>query len=113
MSFFDDYISMEVVKSHCRIYHDEDDNEIEIYCNAALDLLSSNINRKILKKGEKQDNEDDSYPCELRPAIIAAMLLLISDLYNNRESNLDVSTFENRTFILLTSPFRNILTGQA
>lgn len=105
---YSDFLTIDEIREHCRVYHNEDDKQLEIYANAAITLLESNLNRKLLKKGEAEPVPNPEYLCAFNDSIKAAALLLISDLYDNRSSNLDVNTFENRTFVLLTSPFRNL-----
>lgn len=108
---FDDYFTIEEIRQHCRVYHEEDDQELIMFTEAALEQVSSEIGRPILKKGVEEDSTtaaDPLWPVAFNKRIRSAVLLFTSDLYENRGTGLDYQTYENRAYRLLLDPLRNL-----
>lgn len=121
------FFTMEELRAHLRVYHDEDDLEIQAFCDAGLETAAGFIGGTIIDRSTTlleflQTNNiqysvlwdntiayDDNYwivPFNKR--IRAAVLLFVGDLYQNREANTDYNTYENRAFSLLLNGMRNI-----
>lgn len=73
-----------LVKKHLRIDWADDDAIIEVYQTAAEDIVMEYINRPVYAAGDSPV-PDDPYAMELTPSITAAILLLIGEMYDNRE----------------------------
>ncbi len=103
-----DYISKEELRNQCRVWHDKDDALLEMYCEAALELVSAEINRDIYPaEGGEMPKETSCYwPIRFNARLRAATLLVTCDLYENREMQLSYNIFENRTMKLLIDPMR-------
>lgn len=69
-------IPLEEIKLHLRVDHDDEDELIQRKYDAALDYAKNYCGRDI-----PFDGDDD-----LNPSIRAAILLIIGDLYANREN---------------------------
>lgn len=106
-------VTLTLAKRHLRVYHDEDDAEIEAYLGAAETIVTEYVDRAIY--GPLDDSPpgappsgDDGTAIEVTPAITAAILLLLGDLYEKRESD----TWEAEAAILpravraLLAPYR-------
>lgn len=108
---FESYFTIEEVRKQCRVWHNQDDTELEAFALAALEMVSAEINRPIYPEGSVvpcYDGKTQIWPIEFNARIRAACLILISDLYENREAQLSYSTSENRTLKLLLDPMRFI-----
>lgn len=107
---FDDFFEIEEIKKQCRVWHDEDNSELELFTVAAIEDCSAYLNREILKSGSANDSTtcSDSWPIVFNMRIRAAVLLMVSDLYENREANLSYSINENHTLKRLLDPMRDL-----
>ena len=83
-------VSLEVAKRHLRIFFDDDDAQIELYVAAAESIIAEYLDRVVLPTGEALP-EDDVHAMNITPAITAAILLLVGDLYENREADPDAT----------------------
>lgn len=79
-------------KTHLRVTHDHDDQYIEYLIEAA--------------EGHVQNILGDDMPDSMPASIRAAVLLLVSDLFEYRARHFDRIYYENGTFDMLLSPFR-------
>lgn len=82
-------LDLVVVKRHLRVFHDDDDIEIAAYQAAAESIVVEHLDRKVVAEGVTlpADGEPsyDPFAMVITPAITAATLLLIGDLYEFRE----------------------------
>lgn len=82
-------LELETVKRHLRIMHDDEDTEIAVYQAAAEDIVVQHIDRKVVAVGATLpvEGEDgfDATAIHITPAITAAVLLMVGDLYEFRE----------------------------
>jgi len=85
-------VTMTLAKKHLRVLHDDDDAEIEAYLAAAETIVTEYVDRAVY--GPVDDSPpgyppsgDDGTAIEVTPAITAAILLLLGDLYENREAD--------------------------
>lgn len=83
-------VSLEVVKRHLRVLHDDDDAQIELYAAAAESIVVEYVDRSVLAVGVTLPT-DDALAMNITPAISAAILLLVGDLYENREADPDAT----------------------
>ncbi|TLU75356.1 head-tail connector protein [Mannheimia varigena] len=76
-------INIELIKQHCRIDHDSEDELLKQYESAAKEYIESQLDRHLYS-----DNvpEDDSNGLIAKPAIKQAMLMTIAHWYEHRES---------------------------
>lgn len=81
------------VKQYLRVQHDEDDQFIERLIVAG--------------EGHVEHYLGDDMPSPVPAPIKAAILLLVADLYENRERQQDVKLYRNPTFDLLLKPYRS------
>ncbi|MDI7923399.1 head-tail connector protein [Ferirhizobium litorale] len=84
-------LSLDDVKKHLRVLHDDEDAEIAIYQAAAENIVVQHLDRIVVAEGVElpADGEDgyDPYTMVITPAITAAILLTIGDLFENREAD--------------------------
>lgn len=73
-----------LVKKHLRVDWADDDEVIAVYQAAAEDIVLEYIDRPIYDAGDSPI-PTDAYAIELQPSITAAILLLIGEMYDNRE----------------------------
>jgi hypothetical protein len=82
-------IELDTVKRHLRIMHNEDDAEIVVYQAAAEDIVTQYLDRKVIAASEALPDEgDDATAMHITPAITAAVLLMVGDMYEVREPDL-------------------------
>lgn len=106
---YSDFFKIEELRKQCRVWHDEDDDELIMFCEAAIELASAEINRDIYPTSTTLPEYDEcarTWPIHFNKKLRAAILLITSDLYENRESQLAYSVTENRTLKLLLDPMR-------
>lgn len=87
-------VTLQEVKDHLRVISDEEDGLIESMLNAAIAYVTTQV-----------DEVPDPTPAPIK----AAVLLLVGDLFENRERQAitGVGGFqENPTFRLLLNPYR-------
>lgn len=82
-------IDIALVKKHLRVFHDDDDDTIAAYQAASEDIVTKYIDRVVVADGvvlpEPDDPGYDATAINVTPAITAAILLLVGDLYEFRE----------------------------
>lgn len=76
-------LNIDLIKLHCRIDHDDENDLLKQYENAAKEYIESQLDRKLYKD---QIPEDVSNGLELNTAIKQAMLMTIAHWYEHRES---------------------------
>lgn len=122
-----DFFTIEELRNHLRVYHEDDDEEIKMLAEAAIEVAAGYVGGDIIKKGMslKDYLEENVIPyttdstgvvyfsnqywlLPFNKRIRSAVLLCTADLYENREANTDYSTYENRAFSLLLNGMRNI-----
>jgi len=89
------------VKTHLRIQNDLEDSALEIYIAAADEIICNYCNLDALPTGESPD----PVPASMR----AAALLIVGDLYKNKEANLDKQAYANPAVDALLYPYRENL----
>ena len=78
-------LELDTVKSHLRVFHDDEDSQIEIYMAAAESIVTEYLDREVVATGETPALPDG---IAAGPAIVAAILLVTADLYENREPDM-------------------------
>lgn len=86
-------VNLATVKQHLRVDHDYEDDLIQGYLDAAIHSASDYLNWEEL-------------PDELPAPVAAAVLLLVGELYENRERQIDSRLVTNQTYQLLLNPYR-------
>lgn len=76
-------LSIELIKLHCRVDHDDEDELLQQYENAAKEYIESLLDRKLYTV---QVPEDVSNGLVVNTAIKQAMLMTIAHWYEHRES---------------------------
>lgn len=93
-----------LVKRHLRIDFDDDDDTIGAYQSAAESIVSEYLDRKILASGEPLPEPDeagyDQFTMNTTPAVTAAILLLVGELYENREADPESNLTVDRNSVL-------------
>lgn len=101
-------VDIALVKKHLRVFHDDEDTEIAAYQAAAETIVTEYIDRVVYETGGGEPSGDDGTAMEITPAITAAILLVVGDLYEHRES--DTWESENatlpRSVRALLAPYR-------
>ncbi|TPJ86951.1 MULTISPECIES: head-tail connector protein [unclassified Mesorhizobium] len=80
-------LDIALVKKHLRIDFDDDDDTISAYQAAAETIVTEYVDRAVYAAGGMPATGDDGTAIEVTPAITAAILLLIGDLYESREAD--------------------------
>lgn len=75
-------LDIAVVRRHLRILHDDEDADIIVYQAAAESIVVDYIDREVIASGTPVTADG----IVIAPSITAAILLLIGDLYENREA---------------------------
>lgn len=88
-------ITLERAKLHLRIVHDEEDG----YLNSLIDATNAWMAQYLGSDLPKKNSANSGL-------VEAAQLLLIADLYENRELTLTSAQQKNPTFQLLLEPLR-------
>lgn len=106
-------VTLTLAKKHLRVLHDDDDSEIEAYLAAAEDVVTKYIDRAVYAPADDSPpgappSGDDGTAIEISPSITAAILLLLGDLYENREvdSQDTSSAMLPRAVRALLAPYR-------
>ncbi|MNG32783.1 Phage gp6-like head-tail connector protein [compost metagenome] len=81
-------------KAHLRVTHNLEDALIQGYLDAALTHVANYLG--------------DDLPDPMPAPVEAAVLLLMADLYINRERQADKPLSENSAYALLLNPYRNM-----
>ncbi|WP_353618339.1 head-tail connector protein [Paracidovorax avenae] len=82
-------------KLHCRIDDDAEDLAIQAIVDAATAAVADYLNMDL-------DDVDSDAPAPVK----SAALLLVADLYANREASSERPLVRNPTFALLLNPYR-------
>ncbi len=93
MGFPMSYITLQQAKQHLRVDHSDEDDLIQTYIDAAEDWIAKRC-------GEFE---------ELPKSLVAATLLFVGDLYENREiqfTSIKMST--SKTMETLVAPYRRV-----
>lgn len=81
-------VDIALVKKHLRAFDfDDDDTEIAAYQAAAETIISEYLDRVVYAAGSGPPSGDDGTAMAVTAPITAAVLLLTSDMYQNRESD--------------------------
>lgn len=80
-------IELSLLKKHLRIFHDDEDDELDVYRSAAEAIVVEYIDREVVTTGEPESTDG----IVVAPAIVAAILLVAADLYENREPDMKVN----------------------
>ena len=75
-------VSLDVVRSHLRVLHTDEDAEIGLYRDAAESIVTQHLDREVVAAGETPTAADG---IAATPAIVSAILLVTGDLYEVRE----------------------------
>lgn len=78
-------ISLDMAKRHLRIDHDDDDIQVTMYAAAAESIVREYVDRPLLAEGAIIPEPNDADAIIAPPPAIAAMLLVLGDLYEYRE----------------------------
>lgn len=76
-------ITLDLIKLHCRIDHDDEDKLLEQYESAAHEYVQRQIDRTLYAE---EVPEDESNGLVINAAIKQAMLMTIAHWYEHRES---------------------------
>lgn len=87
-------IALSDAKGHLRVTHDDEDGYIDGLVQAAEAHISEYLGEDL----------PDPMPAPVR----AAALLLIGDLFENRERQSDRVLYENTAYALLLNPYRSM-----
>jgi hypothetical protein len=83
-------VDLALAKKHLRIYHDDEDAELEVYLAAAESIVVEYLDRPVLPAGSDLPLPDaqgyDATTVVVTPPIIASILLVVSDLFERREA---------------------------
>lgn len=90
-------MTLEDVKLHLRVDHDDEDDTISLYLDAAINGVANYLNA---------DYDDLATDPDAPAPIKAAVLLAVGDLYANREGQADRQLFSNPTYERLLAPYR-------
>ncbi len=77
-------VERELLKKHLRVFHDDEDAELEVYLAVAETIVVEHIDREVVSTGQPISADGIVTP----PPIVAAILLVAADLYENREPDL-------------------------
>lgn len=101
-------VGLDRAKQHLRVFHDDEDATIETYLAAAETIITEYLDREVYAEDGVASTGDDGTAIEITPAITAAILLLLSDMYDKRESDTweaDQATLP-KTVRALLAPYR-------
>lgn len=80
-------VELSLLKKHLRIFHDDEDAELSIYLTAAETIVVEHIDREVVATGEPTAADG----IVITSPIVAAILLVAADLYENREPDMKAS----------------------
>lgn len=86
-------MNLEDIKNHLRVQHDQEDDLITTYWNAAIGHVDSYL---------------DGIPDPIPAPVEAAILLLIADMYEHRTWQMEKPLSKNATYTLLLNPYRSM-----
>lgn len=87
--------TLEEAKAHLRVTHDMEDDYIHSLIEAAEGHVSQYLG--------------DDLMTPMPGPVKAAVLLLVGDLYENRQKHFDRITYDNNTYDLLLKPYRSMV----
>ncbi|THK38112.1 phage gp6-like head-tail connector protein [Ensifer sp. MPMI2T] len=101
-------LDLALVKKHLRVSFSDDDVEIEAYQAAAESIVTEYLDREVYVEGGSPTSGDDGTAIEVTAPIKAAILLLVGDLYENREADpkLEGDAVLPRAVRALLAPYR-------
>src|SRR5690606_30226446 len=79
-------IDLTLLKKHLRVFHDDEDAELEMYQAAAETIVVEYVDREVVAADGTPTLPDG---IALTPPITAAILLVAADLYENREPDMN------------------------
>jgi hypothetical protein len=83
-------VDLELAKKHLRIYHADEDAELEVYLAAAESIVVEYLDRPVLASGTELPETDaegyDATAMIVTPPVVASILLVVSDLFEHREA---------------------------
>jgi uncharacterized phage protein (predicted DNA packaging) len=94
-------VTLQDVKDHLRISSNAEDSILNLYLSAAREYVCKYLNRTDLPGLDVSPTEPVPY------SIKAAMLLLVGDMYINREAQVSTPLSENKTLVNLLYPYRD------
>lgn len=77
-------VDLSILKKHLRIFHDDEDEELGVYRSTAEAIVVEHIDREVVATGEPTAADG----IVITPPIVAAILLVAADLYENREPDM-------------------------
>ena len=98
-------IDLPKAKLHCRIDHDEEDDLIQGYIDAADVQIQANLDRKVIATEAERVDENDLVD---NKALDAARLLFVAHLYANREAATQATIELPLGYWSLIQPYRNM-----
>ena len=81
------------LKMHLRIRHGQEDEDLQMKLDAAIDAASSFLNRPIPWPAAEQPDPDNPVPADVPKAVHAAILIMAAELYANREQSVVGATY--------------------
>lgn len=93
-------IDLSRAKNHLRVLHSGDDALIQLLINAAVQHVYDCLDRAA--------DDPALSPEGPRAALAAAALLIVGDLYQNRESKQSNAIADNPTVARLLNPYRRV-----
>lgn len=101
-------ITLAEAKAQCRVLHDFEDAYIESLIKVALQTVAKNIDRVFSDPIclEVDENGEPKTPATLAAPLRHAALLIISDLYTNREAQNQSPLTENPAVARLCKDYR-------
>jgi hypothetical protein len=103
-------LDLDLIKSHLRVDDTESDTLIAAYQAAAESIVAQYLDRDVYAVGDSPV-PTDPYAIELQPPMVAAILLLIGDMYLSRET--EDTDFQRRPVVgfpaVLPRPVRALL----
>ena len=99
------YPNLEEIKLHLRVTHHEEDVMIQRYFEAAKQFAEQCLNLKIIES-EIEVLEVSDNQIALNPAIIAAVLVITADLYEQRQDVVNIVVGQIGTAERLLNKYR-------
>jgi len=97
-------VDLEMARGHLRVFQNDDDSQIALYLAAAESIVTEYLDRLVMPIGSTLPvlGEDgyDRNPIIVTAPISAAILLVMADLYENREADPESNLTVDRQAIL-------------
>lgn len=100
---------IEVLRKQCRVEHALDDDELVRKSKSAQVIFSRMIDRPIYETQEEVDADKTGVKWD--EAIEEAVLTILADIYENRGSNLDYQTYENKLLAYYIGLYKRLYVG--